>query len=134
MLDADGDGALTAVDGQLIVRDLAGIPAPQPLTGITLAPGATRTTAATILDHLDDFLPPVAAPMNASVGVTLASVPALLPAEAAGESTSCCRKVAYPRMFHIDSEARRADNSAPRGSRALAWLQPRTYDVAQCRI
>ena len=52
-LDVDGNGSAGAVDGQIIVRYLSGTPNAQLLTGVTLGPGATRTTAAAIRSYLD---------------------------------------------------------------------------------
>jgi hypothetical protein len=66
MPDADGDGAATIADATIILRYLAGAPPAQLLTGLTLGAGATRTTAAAIVDHLDDFLPAAAVPADAT--------------------------------------------------------------------
>jgi subtilisin family serine protease len=82
MLDADGDGAATTLDGQIILRFLAGTPPTQLLTGLTLGPTATRTTAAAIVDHLDDFLP------------ALPAAPAAASADAAAETTAEMPRVA----------------------------------------
>jgi hypothetical protein len=52
-LDADGNGAAEAGDGQIILRYLAGAPDGQLLTGVTPGAGATRTTAAALRSYLD---------------------------------------------------------------------------------
>ena len=52
-LDADGNGAADAADGQIILRYLSGTPNAQLLTGVTLGSGATRTTPAAIRTYLD---------------------------------------------------------------------------------
>jgi hypothetical protein len=78
MLDVDGDGAAAAsIDGRIILRYVAGTPAAQLLPGIALGPGATRTTAAAIVDFLDDFLPAAVGPL--ALGVAARSAPAEAP-------------------------------------------------------